>query len=126
MGAKVQLFILPFSGSKAIQFDQFTSALGVEIQTLTMEYAGRGKRAKEPFFENYSSFMNDVCVFIEKNRDASIPFAVLGYSIGGFFAYDLFAKRFLSENPVHIFICGCENIRSITIGFTIAGGRILG
>lgn len=109
MSAKVQFFILPFSGSKAMQFDQFSSELGPEIQTHTMEYAGRGRRAKEPFFSDYALFMDDVYGFIKKRRDASVPFAIMGYSIGGFFAYDLLAKGYLSENPAHLFICGCEN-----------------
>ncbi len=109
MKEKVQLFILPFSGSKAMQFDQFSSELGDEIQTFTMEYAGRGKRAKEPFFTDYSLFMDDVYNFIMDRRNTSIPFALIGYSIGGFFAYDLLAKGYLSENPIHLFISGCEN-----------------
>lgn len=104
----IQLFIVPFSGSKAAQFDAFCVDLGPNIKVNTIEYAGRGRRAKEPFFTDYELFMDDICAYINENRDNSIPYALLGYSIGGFFVYDLVAKGYV-EQPEHLFICACEN-----------------
>ena len=109
MLAKIQLFIIPFSGSKASQFNKFCSDFDSDVIVETIEYAGRGKRAKEPFFTDYDAFINDICSFIKEHREYSIPFAILGYSIGGLFAYDLVAKEYLKEEPKHIFICACEN-----------------
>lgn len=111
MRAEVQLFILPFSGAKAAQFNTFCSDLGAEIETFTIEYAGRGRRAKEPYYTEYSSFIEDIYKGIKDHRDDRIPYALLGYSIGGYFAYDLLAKYYLKEEPSHLFICACENIK---------------
>ena len=108
MGTKLELFILPFSGSKASQFDAFCADLEPYIKVNTIEYAGRGRRAKEPFFTDYGLFMDDICAYINEHRDNSIPYALLGYSIGGFFVYDLVAKGYVAQ-PKHLFICACEN-----------------
>lgn len=108
MGTKLELFILPFSGSKASQFDAFCAELEPYIKVNTIEYAGRGRRAKEPFFTDYGLFMDDICAYINEHRDNSIPYALLGYSIGGFFVYDLVAKGYVAQ-PKHLFICACEN-----------------
>lgn len=105
------MFIIPFSGSKASQFEEFCSDFRNDVIVETIEYAGRGKRAKEPFFADYDAFMNDICAFIKDHRDYSIPYALLGYSIGGFFAYDIIAKKYLEEQPKHIFVCACENAK---------------
>lgn len=109
MSAEIQLFILPFSGAKAAQFDAFCSDLGAEIITFAIEYAGRGRRSNEPYYTEYNSFIKDVYKCIKDHRDNTIPYALLGYSIGGYFAYDLLAKCYLKEEPSHLFICACEN-----------------
>lgn len=111
MDKSIQLFILPFSGGKAAQFDKLVANLDDRIDVIPIEYAGRGKRIKEPFFKNYNSFIDDVRDCIERQRVKSIPFAILGYSIGGIFTYDLIAKERLSEYPSQIFIGACENSR---------------
>ena len=109
MSENLQLFIIPFAGSKASQFGDFCSDFSDDVIVETIEYAGRGKRAKEPFFTDYGAFMIDVCSFIKCHRDYRIPFAILGYSIGGLFSYDLIAKEYINEQPKHVFICACEN-----------------
>ena len=56
MDSPIQLFILPFAGSRAAQFDEFVSDLGENVETYTIEYAGRGKRAKEQYYTDYHFF----------------------------------------------------------------------
>lgn len=109
MDKKIQLFILPFSGGKAAQFNKLTAEIDDRIDVILIEYAGRGTRIKEPFFEDYNSFIDDVRDCIEKKRNKLIPFAILGYSIGGIFAYDLLAKERLAEYPSQVFIGACDN-----------------
>lgn len=104
----IQLFIIPFAGSKATQFDELISELGEYIEAYTIEYAGRGKRAKEKYYTDYQAFMEDIADFIRGHRDYNRPYALLGYSIGGYFSYDLISKGYL-EQPEHLIICACED-----------------
>lgn len=108
MDSPIQLFILPFAGSRAAQFDEFVSDLGENVETYTIEYAGRGKRAKEQYYTDYHFFLDDISGLIKKYRDYNRPYAILGYSIGGLFAYDLISKGYL-EQPEYLFICACED-----------------
>ncbi len=109
MCQKIQLFILPFSGAKAKQFSKVCVELEEMVKVETIEYAGRGSRAREPFFTDYILFENDIKKYIMDHRDYSLPYALLGYSIGGLFAYDLLAKGYIEEEPTHLFICACED-----------------
>ena len=111
MCQNIQLFILPYSGARANQFSDICMKLEKKIKIDTIEYAGRGRRAREPFLLEYSLFIDDIKEYIVKHRDPSLPYALLGYSIGGLFAYDLLAKGCLKEDPKHLFICACEDAR---------------
>ena len=114
MNKSIQLFILPHSGGKVAQFNMLMSHLDDRIEVIPIEYAGRGTRIKEPFFEDYNSFVEDIRVSIERKRNKLIPFAILGYSIGGIFTYDLLAKKCLAEYPSQIFIGACEHMSDLS------------
>lgn len=109
MNSNIQLFVLPFSGGKAAQFSDFQKSFDEAVEVITIEYAGRGTRSKEPFFVDYDAFIEDVCNNILKRRDYAKKYAVLGYSIGGLFAYDIVSRSLLREEPIHLFIGACEN-----------------
>lgn len=111
MPAAVQLFILPFAGGRAAQFDDLCAALTPEIDAAAIEYAGRGTRAREPLFTGYDPFLRDLGAQLAARRDPALPYALLGYSVGAFFACDLLAGGLLSAPPCRLFLCGCENDR---------------
>ena len=62
MCQKIQLFILPFSGAKANQFSKVCDRLEKMVKVETIEYAGRGRRAKEPFYTDYLLFENNFLI----------------------------------------------------------------
>ena len=110
--SRYQCFILPFSGAKASQFEEICADLTeYYFEAIALEYAGRGSRAKEAFFTDYDPFMKDIARQIKAKRKSEIPFCLLGFSIGGIFAYDLYAKGYLEERPAYMFICACERIK---------------
>lgn len=78
---ELQLFCLPYSGGKAQVFNEILSLVSPGIEVFTIEYAGRGTRAKEPFFEEYNSFFYDVVYQISSKRNKRVPYALFGYSI---------------------------------------------
>lgn len=105
--SRVQLFCLPYSGGKAQVFNHITALILPEIEVFPIEYAGKGTRVKEPFFEEYSSFINDVVLQINSKRNKQIPYALFGYSIGALFAYDIASKDLIDGKLIHTFIGGC-------------------
>lgn len=107
INSKIQLFFLPYSGGKAVTYDCFKSALAPYIDIHEIEYAGRGTRAKEPFFEQYGRFIQDLEMQINSKRIHDLPFALFGYSIGSLFAYDLATKGLIGNNLKHDFVGGC-------------------
>lgn len=57
MDSPIQLFILPFAGSRAAQFDEFVSDLGENLESLYNRVRlARGKRAKEQYYTDYQFF----------------------------------------------------------------------
>lgn len=109
---RFQFFILPFSGAKVSQFAELcTDFAEYHFEAITIEYAGHGSRADEGFFTDYTSFMEDVAEQIRAKRKSEVPYCLLGFSIGGIFAYDLYAKGYLAERPAYMFICACESIK---------------
>lgn len=105
--SRIQLFCLPYSGGKSQVFNKIISLVSPEIEVYPIEYAGKGTRAKEPFFEEYNSFIDDVVCQINRKRNMQIPYALFGYSIGTLFAYDIISKEMIEGKLIHAFIGGC-------------------
>lgn len=99
----VQLFLLPFAGGNAASFLKLTERMGIFIQPITVEYPGRGSRLSEGYITDYKAFKNDVVEYIKSHRDKEKPYALLGYSMGAAFAYEIASQNMLGESPVHLF-----------------------
>lgn len=108
MERKIQLFCLPFAGGSRASFKQLESMLEPSIDVFTIEYPGRATRIDEPFADSWESLMEDVKKQIKDHRISSLPFAILGYSMGTAIAYEMLQFR-LDEKPIHAFLCarGC-------------------
>lgn len=100
----VQLFILPYAGGSAAAFKGLAGLLSSEIDTVIIEYPGRGRRIQELFADSWKMLVEDTKLQILDRRNRNIPFAVLGYSMGTALAYELI-QHGLEEKPVHAFLC---------------------
>lgn len=100
---KIQLFLLPFAGGSSLSFMKVGRFLDHQIEAISIEYAGRGKRKAEPFIYEYNAFLEDVNLTISSLRNRELPYAILGYSMGSVLAFDI--SRQNSESPVHSFFC---------------------
>ncbi|MDO4321563.1 MAG: thioesterase domain-containing protein [Lachnospiraceae bacterium] len=101
--ASVQLFLLPFAGGNATSFQKMTEHLDSFIQTVTVEYSGRGSRLNEGDITDYGIFRNDVVEYIKSHRKKDKPYAIFGYSMGAALAYEIASQNLLGEAPVHLF-----------------------
>ncbi|MCQ2515552.1 MAG: thioesterase domain-containing protein [Saccharofermentans sp.] len=105
MKKRIQLFLLPFAGGSSLSFMRLTRFLDPSIEAITIEYSGRGTRRDENCIADYWMFVNDVVLQIKKNRNTSIPYAILGYSMGSVIEYDILRNCDFDQGPKHCFFC---------------------
>ena len=99
-----QLFILPYAGGSGKSFEQLVSKLDPSISVTVIEYAGRGKRRKEPYAADFNALVNDVEKEIENNRIECESYALLGYSMGSIIAYEVLNKGGIKGTLKHVFV----------------------
>ena len=101
---ELQLFILPYAGGSIAAFKRLTDLIDERIEAVTVEYAGRGTRAKEPLAGSIRELMDDSIAYCQKRRKEGLPYAVMGYSMGSVLAYEMMARRAVSGEFRHLFI----------------------
>lgn len=107
----VQLFLLPFAGGNVTSFVKLTSLLSDKIEPITIEYSGRGNRLKDGYIIEHKEFLLDVVNQIKSQRDKNIPYALLGYSMGSTFVYEIASGCLLDSEPIHLFYCASPCIK---------------
>lgn len=110
-----QLFILPFAGGGKSSFRKFGELFSDEIEVITIEYPGRESRAGEPCCNTISELVLDSASQIENSRNHSVPYVIMGYSMGCEVAFEL-AQNTLKEKPAHVIFCARESIEFDTQG----------
>lgn len=103
MERQVQLFLLPFAGGSSLSFMKLMRFIDKRIETIPIEYSGRGKRKEDPIITDYKNFFKDVQETIQKYRNRTIPYAIFGYSMGSVLGFDISAK--MSVPPCYSFFC---------------------
>lgn len=101
---EVQLFILPYAGGSIAAFKRLTDLIDERIDVVTVEYPGRGTRVKEPLVDNIEALIKDAIKFCYERRNNSIPYAVMGYSMGSVMAYEMLARKALPGELRHFFV----------------------
>ncbi len=104
MHKRVQLFILPYAGGSTAALKRLTDLIDEKIETITVEYPGRGTRAKEPFADSIESLIADAISYCKSRREKSVPYAIMGYSMGSVLAYEIVARGSLVGTLQHLFI----------------------
>ena len=105
MNDSIQLFALPFAGGTSMSFAKLEPYLDPNIKMVSIEYAGRMTRNSEPYIEDYDAFLSDVLRQIENRRNADVPYALFGYSLGSVLIYDLLVHCKMTAAPKHAFVC---------------------
>ena len=109
MQSKTQLFCFTYAGGNASFFDDIENDLP-EFDVVKLEYAGHGKRHKEPFYNSFEELADDMLRLI-KEKYAGSEFAFFGYSMGSISLIEVL-KRILDDdelpNPHHVFLAAHE------------------
>ncbi len=111
-GKKKYLFCFTYAGGAASFFDPLKPYLAPSIELAGLEYAGHGKRMKEPFYRNFRELADDmyprICAALNDRQE---PYALMGYSMGSISVVEIL-KKILEEGemplPVHVFLAAHE------------------
>lgn len=103
---KIKLFCFPYAGGSATVYHRWRMFAGSAVELVPVELAGRGRRIREPFYQNLSEAVEDVHSRIASQTDE--PYAFYGHSMGGAIALELCRKIALSQQkePIHLFVSG--------------------
>jgi len=104
---KIKLFCFPYAGGLAHSYNKLKRYLGDNIEQVPIEYAGHGRRIKEPFYEDMSKAVSDTFNFVCNNIDDE-HYSFFGHSMGGLIAYETCHKLIEAKykEPLHLFISG--------------------
>jgi len=100
----MQLFILPYAGGSIAAFKRLTDLIDDRIDVVTVEYAGRGTRAKDALATSIWELLDDAIAYCQGKRNPDIPYSVMGYSMGSVLAYEMVARRALDGELKRLFI----------------------
>lgn len=101
---KIQLFIFPYAGGSVASFKRLTDCIDTSVDVVTVEYAGRGSRSKEPLPTTIWDMIDDAIKYCKNYRKEDIPYAVMGYSMGSVIAYEMLRSKALQGHLKHLFI----------------------
>ena len=104
MSKRIQLFILPYAGGSVASFKRLTDRLDKSIDVVTVEYPGRGSRVSEPLADSIWELLDDAIEYCAKRRNESIPYALMGYSMGSVLAYEMLSSEAIKGELIHFFI----------------------
>lgn len=106
-----KLFCFPFAGGNAEFYDGLEKELdGIDV--IKLEYAGHGKRYKEPLYRDFEELIIDLYPSIrEEIQKSRQPYAMMGYSMGSISAALMLGKILDDADlplPGHIFLAAHE------------------
>ncbi len=105
MGSKkLQMFIFPYAGGSVASFKRLTDLIDERVDVITVEYPGRGTRAKDSFCETIDDLIDDAIQYCCKRKNPELPYTVMGYSMGSILAYEMIARKTLPGILKHLFI----------------------
>lgn len=86
-GEKATLLCLPFAGGGASRFLPLARLLGPTIAALPAQFPGRENRFDDPAYTDAAALIADLTTAALKYADR--PYAILGYSLGASYAFEL-------------------------------------
>ncbi len=107
----MKLFCFTYAGGNASFYDQVEKEAKKDFDVVKIEYAGHGKRHKEPFYQNFSELADDLYILLKSALNGQEAYALFGYSMGSISAVEVLRRIIISgeiQLPVHIFLAAHE------------------
>ena len=104
--ATYRLFCFPWAGGGASAYAAWGDLLPQHVELCAVQPPGRENRLQERPFVRLAPLVSAIADEIA--RQATVPFALFGHSMGGLIAFEL-ARRFTAAGlvPQHLFVTGC-------------------
>ena len=101
------LFIIPYAGGSFYSMKGLVESLS-NIDCITLEIPGRGKRINEPLSANLDYVINDLYQKVIDKINKYNEYYFFGHSMGSLLSYLLVQKIIASNfnNPKHLFVSG--------------------
>ncbi len=105
---QLKLFCFPYAGGSAALYRHWPSLFNPhQLTVVPVELAGRGRRIREPLYENVDEMTGDI---FERIKDELLPgrYAFFGHSMGAMICYELtqHVVKLGFPPPVHVFFSG--------------------
>jgi medium-chain acyl-[acyl-carrier-protein] hydrolase len=100
-----RLICFPYAGAGATVFRPWATSFPADIEVLAVDYPGHGSRQGEPLCTKVEALVADATSALASVLDK--PFAVVGYSIGAFVAFEWVTKLEAQGGPRPICLNVC-------------------
>lgn len=104
----MKLIALPFAGGMGNEFKSWQVLINKELELITIQYPGRGKRNEETYITDFDTLLDDIYKQVKAVINDGEEYLLFGHSMGCIFAYELYFK--LKKNgdklPKHLFFSG--------------------
>ena len=104
----IQLFCLPYAGGGPDFFQVLRDHLDARITLDAFDYAGHGKRIKEPCYSDFAALADDAQAYINSRLLPDHELMLFGYSMGTIGVYEMIARGMLNRTPCHVFLASHE------------------
>lgn len=104
----MRLIAIPYAFGNANIYCELFDRLTPELKKSAVEYSGHGRRFSDKLFSSMEEIVDDVYKQVKAVISHDEEYCLLGYSMGGLVAYELYYKMLSCKEklPIHIFIMG--------------------
>lgn len=85
------MFFIPYAGGSSLSYQACYNYLSEEVEPVSIELAGRGKRYQEPLYNDLDEAICDVSKAIESEINGE-DYLIFGHSMGAVIAYEAYYK----------------------------------
>lgn len=104
----MKLICVTYAGGTVKAFDEIAELLAGKVNVIALEYPGRGKRIKDPFYKSFQEMVEDIAEHANIAIAGEEPYAIWGYSMGSVVVYEMLAQGLLKKEPTHVFLSSHE------------------
>lgn len=105
--ARVRLICIPFAGSSANSYREWSTYLPAHVEVVPIPLPGRGNHLDEPATDSAEMLAGRVLDGLVSYLDR--PFALFGHGMGALIAFELARQlRAKGVEPVQVFASGCK------------------